>query len=120
MARILVDTLLEQKAEGNQTDNTSWTGKAWTACADALVGTEAGDNGSGGPPKTPKMCLTRWGTVSVFCFVSSHFLMVEQEKSNYIMVKGLRKKSGWSWDDVGHVIVVDDDIWKEYIKMCVI
>ncbi|KAJ6580274.1 hypothetical protein B0H10DRAFT_1962611 [Mycena sp. CBHHK59/15] len=28
------------------------------------------------------------------------------------------RKSGWGWDDVGHFIVVDDDVWKEYIKTC--
>jgi hypothetical protein len=36
------------------------------------------------------------------------------------MVKSLREKSGWGWDDVAHVIVVDDNVWKEYIKVRVL
>ncbi|KAJ7663581.1 hypothetical protein B0H17DRAFT_1211595 [Mycena rosella] len=91
--QILIETLLEQKAKGNQTDNASWKPEAWTACAEALAGTEAGDNGSGGPPKTAKMCTTRWVS----------------EKADYIMVKSLQERSGWGWDNVGHVIVVDDN-----------
>ncbi|KAJ7145419.1 hypothetical protein C8R43DRAFT_953475 [Mycena crocata] len=99
---ILIDTLLAQKAEGNQTDNAAWKADAWTACAEALAGTESGPNGSGGPPKTAKMCSTRWVA----------------EKGDYIMVKSLRDKSGWGWDDEKHIIVVDDNVWNEFVKTC--
>ncbi|KAJ7318056.1 hypothetical protein DFH08DRAFT_715075 [Mycena albidolilacea] len=99
---VLLDTLAQQKAAGNQTDNAAWKADAWTACEAALAGTESGPNGSGGPPKTAKMCSTRWVS----------------EKADYLIVKSLREKSGWGWDDERHLIVVSDDIWEEFIKTC--
>jgi hypothetical protein len=60
---VLLDTLAQQKAAGNQTDNAAWKADAWTACEAALASTESGPNGSGGPPKTAKMCSTRWVSV---------------------------------------------------------
>jgi predicted ABC-type transport system involved in lysophospholipase L1 biosynthesis ATPase subunit len=35
---VLVDTLAQQKAAGNQTDNAAWKADAWTACEAALAG----------------------------------------------------------------------------------
>jgi hypothetical protein len=64
--QVLITTLLAQKAEGNQTDNSSWKPEAFNACVKALVGTETGLGRSGGPPKTAKMCMTRWTAVSLF------------------------------------------------------
>ncbi|KAJ7194982.1 hypothetical protein GGX14DRAFT_677828 [Mycena pura] len=99
---IMLDTLAMQKQAGNQTDNASWKPDAYTACEIALAGTEAGLNGSGGPPKTAKMCQTRWGA----------------EKADYLVVKSLREKSGFGWDDERHLIIVEDDIFEELLKTC--
>ncbi|KAJ7101911.1 hypothetical protein C8R44DRAFT_887706 [Mycena epipterygia] len=87
---ILLSTLEDEKREGNQTDNAAWKAEAFTHAAEDLAGTETGANGTGGPAKTAKMCATRWGAT-------------------------LRDKSGWGWDDEGHHIVVEDDVWKGYI-----
>ncbi|KAJ7477796.1 hypothetical protein B0H11DRAFT_2234474 [Mycena galericulata] len=100
-AAILLDTLGTQKAEGDQTDNTSWKSDAWTACAEALKGTEKGANGSGGPRKMVKMCSTRWSA----------------EKVDYLQVKGLRNTSGAGWNEVDHLVVLEDSVWEE-ISQC--
>ncbi|KAJ7754222.1 hypothetical protein DFH07DRAFT_1029627, partial [Mycena maculata] len=97
---ILIDTLGAQKAEGNQTDNASWKSDAWTACAEALTGTEKGPNGSGGPPKTAKMCGTRWVA----------------EKQEYLQVKSLRNLSGAGWDAENNLVVMEDAVWEAILK----
>ncbi|KAF7366241.1 Myb-DNA-bind-3 domain-containing protein [Mycena venus] len=90
--QVLIATLLAQKAEGNQTDNSSWKPEAFNACAKALAGTETGVNGSGGPPKTAKMCMTRWTA----------------EKADYLVFRTLRGLSGVGWNDETDTIVVED------------
>ncbi|KAJ6594787.1 hypothetical protein B0H19DRAFT_1247426 [Mycena capillaripes] len=90
--QVLIATLLAQKAEGNQTDNSSWKPEAFNACAKALAGTESGLNGSGGPPKTAKMCMTRWTA----------------EKADYLVFRTLRGLSGVGWNDETNTIVIED------------
>ncbi|KAJ7939971.1 hypothetical protein B0H13DRAFT_1450797, partial [Mycena leptocephala] len=85
-----------QKAAGNQTDNAGWDSSAWTARAADLEGTE---KQSGGAMKTSDACQTRWTTL----------------KSQYQLVKKLRDKSGWGWNDEEKHIVVDDDTWEAYV-----
>jgi Myb/SANT-like DNA-binding domain len=41
-----------------------------------------------------------------------------QLKADYIIVKGLRDLSGWGWDDINNHIVVEDDVWDAYVKVC--
>jgi hypothetical protein len=61
---ILLDTLAGVKARGRQADNAGWHTDAYTLCAEQLKGAE---KKSGGPPKTARMCLTRWTAVCAFC-----------------------------------------------------
>ncbi|KAJ6467017.1 hypothetical protein C8R45DRAFT_1106431 [Mycena sanguinolenta] len=102
--QVLIATLLVEKAKGNQTDNAAWKADTWTACATALAGMESGENGSGGPVKTAKMCSTRWTS----------------EKAEYLVFKNLRGLSGVGWDPETHTIVVSDEVWETYIKACCI
>ncbi|KAF8065310.1 hypothetical protein FPV67DRAFT_1671582 [Lyophyllum atratum] len=94
----LLVELKAQKANGMQTDNAGWKGDVWTACAVKLAGTE---KRSGGAVKTAKACLTRWTTL----------------KANFAIVKSLKEKSGWGWDDEKKIIVVSDDVWQEFLKV---
>ncbi|KAJ7101195.1 hypothetical protein C8R44DRAFT_888163 [Mycena epipterygia] len=57
-----------------------------------------------GPPvlQLLQMCSTHWVSPA--------------EKADYLMVKSLRGKSGWGWNDDNHVIIVDDDVWAEFLK----
>ncbi|KAJ7694691.1 hypothetical protein B0H16DRAFT_1751044 [Mycena metata] len=97
--QVLIATLIARKAEGNQTDNASWKPDASTACETALAGTETGPNGSGGPPKTAKMCATRWGS----------------EKTDYLMFRTLRGLSGFGWNEKSNTIDVEDAVWETYV-----
>jgi hypothetical protein len=47
-----------------------------------------------------------------------HNLTVLQLKANYILVKQLRDKSGWGWDDEEKHIVVEDSVWEAYLQVC--
>ncbi|KAJ7751617.1 hypothetical protein B0H16DRAFT_1419396 [Mycena metata] len=94
----LVGQLLAEKAAGNQTDNAGWHSAAWTSCARAVKGTE---KKSGGAPKTAEACQTRWGSL----------------KAQFQLVKSLRNKSGWGWDDVEKHVVVSDDVWNAYLEI---
>ncbi|KAJ7337684.1 hypothetical protein DFH08DRAFT_964645 [Mycena albidolilacea] len=95
---ILIAQLIAQKAAGNQTDNAGWHSSAWTACAADLEGSE---QQSGGVVKTSDACQTRWTTL----------------KSQYQLVKKLREKSGWGWNDQEKHIIVDDATWEAYVKV---
>ncbi|KAJ7085378.1 hypothetical protein B0H15DRAFT_950986 [Mycena belliarum] len=95
---ILITQLLAEKAAGNQTDNAGWHQAAWTACARKLAGSE---NESGGAAKSSEACLTRWSTL----------------KTQYQLVKMLREKSGWGWDDEAKHIVVEDSVWEAYLAI---
>ncbi|KAJ6460297.1 hypothetical protein C8R45DRAFT_941853 [Mycena sanguinolenta] len=90
------------ESKGNQTNNAAWKADTWTACATALAGMESGENGSGGPVKTAKMCSTCWTS----------------EKAEYLVFKTLRGLSGVGWGPKTHTIVVSDEVWETYIKAC--
>ncbi|KAJ6456818.1 hypothetical protein C8R47DRAFT_1227703 [Mycena vitilis] len=96
--QIVVMTLLAEKAAGNQTDNAGFHSAAFTACSTALEGTETK---SGGAVKSADACLTRWTTL----------------KGQYVLVKMLRNKSGWGWDDVEKHVVVEDDVWNAFLAI---
>ncbi|KAJ6574519.1 hypothetical protein B0H19DRAFT_1230425 [Mycena capillaripes] len=96
----LLDTLKQQKADGNQTDNASWKLEAFNAASINLAGTERGPNGSGGPPKTARMCSTRWVA----------------EKAEYLIFRAFRAMSGWGWNAEKHTIEVEDNVWAEYVE----
>ncbi|KAJ6481423.1 hypothetical protein C8R47DRAFT_1073792 [Mycena vitilis] len=96
--QIVVMTLLAGKAAGNQTDNAGFHSAAFTACSTALEGTETK---SGGAVKSADACLTRWTTL----------------KGQYALVKMLRNKSGWGWDDVEKHVVVEDDVWNAFLAI---
>jgi len=65
----LVQCLIEQQALGNQADN-SWKKVTWTACAEALAGSELI---SGGAKKTAVGCKDHFNNVSIFvlCIIPS-------------------------------------------------
>ncbi len=60
---ILLDTLVNEKADGRMTSNSSFHDDAWKAAERALAGTEAK---GGGARKTAESCKTRYSTVSLF------------------------------------------------------
>ncbi|KAJ6523041.1 hypothetical protein B0H19DRAFT_869807, partial [Mycena capillaripes] len=95
---IFIGQLAAEKSAGNQTDNAGWHGSAWTASAKALEGTE---KKSGGGRKTADACQTRWGSL----------------KAQYQLVKMLRDKSGWGWNDEDKHIVVEDAVWEAYVAI---
>jgi hypothetical protein len=64
----LVLTLAEQKSKGNWGDN-NLKPDAWTACKDALAGSE---NVSGGTPKTDKAIKSRWQHVCHNILLTAH------------------------------------------------
>jgi hypothetical protein len=57
--RVLVETLLKECKEGRQSDS-GFKPASWTACADALKGSEIKN---GGIPKTPNSCHDHWNKV---------------------------------------------------------
>ncbi|KAJ7449289.1 hypothetical protein FB451DRAFT_1147286 [Mycena latifolia] len=85
----VVGQLHAEKAAGNQTDNAGWHQAAWTACSRKLEGSEIK---SGGAPK-------------------------QQMRAQYQLIKALREKSGWGWDDDGKHIVVEDSVWDAYLAI---
>ncbi|KAJ7760661.1 hypothetical protein DFH07DRAFT_957500 [Mycena maculata] len=91
----LLGQLAAEKAAGNQTDNAGWHTAAFTACARVLQGSEGKSGGA------PNACATCWGTL----------------KAQYQMVKMLRDKSGWGWDDEEKHVVVEDSVWNTYLQV---
>ncbi|KAJ6490529.1 hypothetical protein DFH09DRAFT_1105072 [Mycena vulgaris] len=84
---LLIGQLLAEKADGNQTDNAGWHQAAWTACARVLEGSEEKRRRCG------------------------------ELKGQYQLVKMLRDKSGWGWDDEEKHIVVENSIWDVYLAI---
>lgn len=112
---LMLGELKAQERQGNQTDNAGFKSDAWTACAAVLAGTEVT---SGGCAKTAKSCSTRWTSVCsltlVFRSCSSQNI---QLKGHYKIVKVLHNKSGWGWDSDAHHVVVEDDVWDDFVKV---
>lgn len=61
---VLVDTLLQEKEEGRQSDS-GFKSASYTACAAALSGSE---KVSGGLPKSSDSCYNHWGNVRISTF----------------------------------------------------
>ncbi|KAJ7870849.1 hypothetical protein B0H13DRAFT_1896029 [Mycena leptocephala] len=90
--------LAAEKSAGNQTDNAGWHQSAWTACSKALKGME---KKSGGGAKTADTCQMHWSSL----------------KAQYQLVKMLRDKSGWGWNDQDKHIIVEDAVWEAYVAI---
>ena len=56
---IFIDLLRAHQLKGHQSDN-GWKNIVWTACEEALQGSESQ---SGGGPKTASGCKEQWATV---------------------------------------------------------
>ncbi|KAI3914120.1 hypothetical protein MKW92_047052 [Papaver armeniacum] len=39
-------------------------------------------------------------------------------KKNYVVVSTLRGQSGFGWDQSREIVVADDAVWDDYIKVC--
>ncbi|KAJ6626023.1 hypothetical protein B0H10DRAFT_1662544, partial [Mycena sp. CBHHK59/15] len=94
----LVGQLAVEKAAGNQTDNAGWHASAWTVAVAVLAGSE---KKSGGSAKMADVCLSRWGML----------------KAQYALVKSLREKSGWGWNDEEKHIAIEDSVWDVYLRV---
>jgi hypothetical protein len=60
--KVLVETLLKEREEGRQSDS-GFKPASWTACADALKGSELK---SGGIAKTANSCHDHWNKVHIY------------------------------------------------------
>ncbi|KAF5366035.1 hypothetical protein D9758_006630 [Tetrapyrgos nigripes] len=92
----LMAMFLEQKIEGNATDNGGWKGKALTAAEKALEGSELE---SGGAPKTATGIQEHWDYL----------------KGEYKVFVMLLEKSGWGWDDENQCVIASDEQWEGLI-----
>lgn len=39
-------------------------------------------------------------------------------KKNYVVVSTLRGQSGFGWDQSREIVIADDAVWDDYIKVC--
>jgi hypothetical protein len=111
----LVHSLKKAKDDGKWGDNNP-KGTAWTACVAALSGSE---NVSGGGPKTAKAIKNRWQRVRVHhisCIVcaSSYPPQLKQE---YAILKIMRDRTGWGWNNTTNTPEVSDEVWDAYIEV---
>ncbi|KAJ7882711.1 hypothetical protein B0H13DRAFT_2344505 [Mycena leptocephala] len=95
---VLTGQLAAEKSAGNQTDNAGWHQSSWTACSKALKGME----------KKRGWCKNG-GRVSDALGLSL--------EAQYQLVKMLRDKSGWGWNDQDKHIVVEDAVWEAYVAI---
>ncbi|KAF5341488.1 hypothetical protein D9758_013932 [Tetrapyrgos nigripes] len=91
--KTMVGELLEQKREGNNTDNGGWKGKAITAVVLTLAGSEVE---SGGAPKSDQSVRDHWDYL----------------KSEFHIFKTLCDKSGWGWDEENQCVEASDEQWE--------
>ncbi|KAF5364450.1 hypothetical protein D9758_010656 [Tetrapyrgos nigripes] len=84
--KTMVGELLEQKWEGNNTDNGGWKGKAITAVVLALAGSEVE---SGGAPKSDQSL-----------------------KGEFNIFRTLAEKSGWGGDEENQCVEASDEQWE--------
>ncbi|KAF6744078.1 hypothetical protein DFP72DRAFT_88381 [Ephemerocybe angulata] len=95
---VLINFLLDEKAAGRATSNSSFKEISWTGAAEKLAGSE---ERTGGSPKTAAKCKGRYRAI----------------KTDYNMVRTLVDKgSGWGWDHVNKVVTATPDVWDAYIK----
>lgn len=111
---LFIGQLTAEKAAENRTHNAGWHQAAFTACSRVLAGSE---KKSGGAAKTADACVTRWGTVCPSFLPCSLLLIFLQLKAQYQIVKTLRNKSGWRWDDENKHIVVEDSVWEAAVEV---
>ncbi|KAJ7788309.1 hypothetical protein B0H13DRAFT_2395059, partial [Mycena leptocephala] len=97
---VLIGQLAAEKSAGNQTDNAGWHQSAWTTSSKALKGME---KKSGGGAKTADACQMDALDLSL--------------KAQYQLVKMLRDKSGWGWNDQDKHIVIEDAVWEAYVAI---
>ncbi|KAF5346596.1 hypothetical protein D9758_013463 [Tetrapyrgos nigripes] len=88
---VLMAVFLDQKAEGNQTDNGGWKSKAINTAVKALEGSE---KKSGGAPKTPSS--------------------LKNEFKNF---NSLAEKSGWGWDEENQCVDASNEQWETLIEV---
>ncbi|KAF5343493.1 hypothetical protein D9758_015656 [Tetrapyrgos nigripes] len=89
----LMEIFIEQKQEGNGTDNGGWKGKAITVAVAGLAGSEIE---SGGAPKTDQSIRDHWDYL----------------KTEFHIFKSLVEKSGWGWDDENQCVEASDEQWE--------
>ncbi|KAF5334517.1 hypothetical protein D9611_013836 [Ephemerocybe angulata] len=95
---VLINFLLDEKAAGRATSNSSFKEISWTGAAEKLAGSE---ERTGGSPKTAAKCKGRYRAI----------------KTDYNTVRTLVDKgSGWGWDHVNKVVTATPDVWDAYIK----
>jgi hypothetical protein len=76
-----------------------------------------------GPPKTERMCKTKWSSVSdsIPCAPFSHTDAYAQLKSTYAAIlKYQTSTSGTHWDNINGAnitTIADQDVWENYIKV---
>ncbi|KAF5320392.1 hypothetical protein D9758_018869 [Tetrapyrgos nigripes] len=108
----LMEIFIEQKQEGNGTDNGGWKGKAITAAVAGLAGSEIE---SGGAPKTDQSICDHWDYACIcFGFFILSILMYHslQLKTEFHIFKSLVEKSGWGWDDENQCVEASDEQWE--------
>ncbi|KAF9787271.1 hypothetical protein BJ322DRAFT_712789 [Thelephora terrestris] len=93
--RILVETLLIQKAAGNKAQS-GWKSVVWGVVAAELQKVAA----DGQAEKTASKC-------------NDHYCNL---KSDFMLIKKLRNMTGFGWDDERNLVVAADDQWDELAK----
>ncbi|PBK71053.1 hypothetical protein ARMSODRAFT_838240, partial [Armillaria solidipes] len=94
--RTLTGVLSEEKCAGNQSDN-SWKTAVWTKIAARL----AEEHPNANPTKAADKCQDHFGVLKV----------------KYKMLKVLKDKSGFGWDEECRIVTATDPIWETYIKV---
>ncbi|XXG84967.1 hypothetical protein AAC387_Pa11g0161 [Persea americana] len=89
----LVELLIEQQNAGNRSD-TGWKKEAWKYMVDAF-------NRRFGIDNNVQQLKSR----------------IAQLKKNYNIVRQLLNQSGFSWNNILHVVVADDDVWDRYLLL---
>ncbi|KAF5362695.1 hypothetical protein D9758_011676 [Tetrapyrgos nigripes] len=95
--KVLMAVFLDQKGEGNQTDNRGWKSKAINAAVKALEGSE---KKSGGAPKSPSS-------------ICDHYDFLKNEFKNF---NSLAEKLGWGWDKENQCVEASDEQWETLIE----
>jgi len=112
---VLIDLLKSHQSKGHQSDS-GWKGIVWTACEEALRGSESR---SGGGPKTASGCKEHWHSVrlSFGDMLYTPRLIWDQMRKSYLTVKKLVNQSGWGWDDERKLTVAPSDVWDTYVAV---
>jgi hypothetical protein len=112
---ILVETLIKERELGHQTDS-GFKPVAFTACAEALKGSELT---SGGAPKSSGSTKDHWDKVWDYFRMSrlSNLIRYSQLKKDFRTVKAIRESSGFGWDDTQKICTAPNDVWGKYIQV---